>query len=172
VDDSPLAHYLRLAESRIWSEGVVGRVYVNNAPDFSTHPEELARIMQMIEELENTPYSMGQNSTQLWLRDFNNYRQYFAEDEANFYGTLNSFLKISFNKQWGSFLHWADNPNRPGREYVKSFYFTTAFKIPDWNVRTTLLLIWRNITASYPEYQALVFDENNFFSDQVVLFGA
>ncbi|KAI1703876.1 patched family domain-containing protein [Ditylenchus destructor] len=168
VDDSPLAHYLRLAESRIWSEGVIGRVYVNNAPDFSTHPDQLNTMMQMIEELENTPYSMGPNSTQLWLRDFNNYRQYFAEDDSNFYATLNSFLKISFNKQWASFLHWADNPNRPGKEYVKSFFFTTAFKIPDWNVRTNLLLIWRNITARYPEYQALVFDENNFFSDQML----
>lgn len=41
VDDSPLTYYLQLAESRIWSEGVVGRVYVNAAPDFSTHPEEV-----------------------------------------------------------------------------------------------------------------------------------
>jgi hypothetical protein len=41
VDDSPLTHYLKLAELRLWSEGVVGRIYVNNAPDFSTHPEEV-----------------------------------------------------------------------------------------------------------------------------------
>ena len=41
VDDSPLSVYLRLAENKIWSEGVVGRVYVNHAPDFSTHPEEV-----------------------------------------------------------------------------------------------------------------------------------
>jgi hypothetical protein len=82
----------------------------------------------MIEELEQTPYSMGANSTQLWLREFNNYRQYFAEDDANFYETLKSFLKISFNKQWSSFIHWADNPNREGKQYVEKFYFTTAFK--------------------------------------------
>lgn len=47
VDDSPLAFYLKLAESRIWSEGVVGRVYVNAAPDFSTHPEEVGKIKQI-----------------------------------------------------------------------------------------------------------------------------
>jgi hypothetical protein len=29
-------------------------------------------------------------------------------------------------------------------------------------------LIWRNITSRYPKYQALVFDENNFFSDQML----
>lgn len=39
VDDSPLIYYLKLAENKIWSEGVVGRVYINNAPDFSTRPE-------------------------------------------------------------------------------------------------------------------------------------
>lgn len=69
-------------------------------------------LMEMIEALENTPYSMGANSTQLWLREFNNYRQYFAEDDANFYETLKSFLKISFNKQWVPFLRWADNTNK------------------------------------------------------------
>lgn len=127
-------------------------------------------MLEMISLLETTQFSMGSNSTQLWLRDFNNYRQYFAsDDEGNFYETLESFLKISFNKQWNSFLKWSDNPNRLGKRYVKSFFFTTAFKIPDWNVRTNLLLLWRNITATYPDYQALVFDENNFFSDQVLL---
>lgn len=171
VDDSPLTHYMKLAESRIWSEGVIGRVYVNKAPDFDSHPEELNKLMKMVEELESTPYSMGENSTSFWLREFINYRQYFAaEDEQSFYVALKSFLKISFNKQWNSFLQWAPNQttNKEGKEFVQKFYFTTAFKIPDWNVRTTLLLIWRNITAHYPEYQALVFDENNFFSDQML----
>lgn len=41
VDDSPLTHYLKLAEERIWSEGVIGRVYINNAPDFTEHPEQV-----------------------------------------------------------------------------------------------------------------------------------
>lgn len=68
--------------------------------------------MQMVEELESTPYSMGPNSTALWLREFNNYRQYFAEDDVNFYETLKSFLGISFNKQWNSFMHWDENLNK------------------------------------------------------------
>lgn len=127
VDDSPLTYYLKMAESTIWSEGVVGRIYVNNAPDFSTHPEKVSSsyfprkicinlqvetMIRLIEDLENTKYSMGQNSTAVWLREFNNYRQYFAEDDENFYETFKSFLKISFNKQWNSFIKWADNPNR------------------------------------------------------------
>jgi hypothetical protein len=74
VDDSPLSHYMRLAESRLWSEGVIGRVYVNRAPNFDSHPEELGRIKRLVEELETTSYSMGPNSTQLWLREFENYR--------------------------------------------------------------------------------------------------
>ena len=49
---------------------------------------------------------------------------------------------------------------------MDKFVFTTAFKIANWNVRTELLLMWRNITAKYPELHALVFDENNFYSDQ------
>ncbi|KHJ94056.1 patched family protein [Oesophagostomum dentatum] len=92
VDDSPLIHYLHLAENRIWAEGLIGRVYVNKAPDF-------------------------------------------RDPEQN--------------------------------ERVDKFVFTTAFKIASWNVRTELLLMWRNITSHYPELEALVFDENNFYSDQV-----
>lgn len=55
-----------------------------------------------------------------------------------------------------------------GGTKVDKFVFTTAFKISDWNVRTSLLLTWRNITSKYPEFEALVFDENNFYSDQML----
>ena len=73
------------------------------------------RLLKMVDELESTPFSMGSNSTQIWLREFNNYRQYFAtepDDQQGFYDTLKAFLKISFNKQWSSFIHWRPNPNR------------------------------------------------------------
>uniref|UniRef100_A0A915LP74 Globin family profile domain-containing protein n=3 Tax=Meloidogyne incognita group TaxID=654580 RepID=A0A915LP74_MELJA len=101
---------MKLAEQRLWSEGVIGRIYVNNAPDFEAYPEKLDRLMQLVSELESTPFSMGPNSTQLWIREFNNYRQYFADSNQGFYDTLRAFLKISFNKQWSSFLHWKPGP--------------------------------------------------------------
>uniref|UniRef100_A0A0N4Z0W9 SSD domain-containing protein n=1 Tax=Parastrongyloides trichosuri TaxID=131310 RepID=A0A0N4Z0W9_PARTI len=168
VDDSPLSHYLESAESKIWSEGVIGRVYVNNAPDFSKEPEKEKEFMQMVEDLESTPFSIGKNSTQLWLREFANYKQYFWEEDEKFYDQLKNFLKVSFNSQWKIFLRWADRPGEPNKKYVKKFFFTTAYKIKNWNVRTQLLLQWRNITSHYPQFQALVFDENNFFSDQMI----
>ncbi|MFH4978057.1 hypothetical protein AB6A40_004766 [Gnathostoma spinigerum] len=114
VDDSPLIHYLKLAESKIWSEGVIGRVYVNKAPDFSSDPKSIDTILKLADELESTKYSMGPNSTQLWLRDFLNYRQYFNTDDETFYETLESFLRVSFNSDWSSYLQWADNPRKVG----------------------------------------------------------
>lgn len=42
VDDSPLIPYLHLAERKIWAEGLIGRIYVNNAPDFSKQPEKVS----------------------------------------------------------------------------------------------------------------------------------
>uniref|UniRef100_F1KV12 Patched domain-containing protein 3 n=1 Tax=Ascaris suum TaxID=6253 RepID=F1KV12_ASCSU len=168
VDDSPLTHYLKLAESKIWSEGVIGRVYVNNAPDFSADPKQIDVVLKMVEELEGTPFSIGINSTQLWLRDFLNYRQFFDSNDEQFYETLQSFLKVSFNSHWNSYLQWDNHPTKVGKKYVKRFFFSTAFKIKDWNVRTALLLQWRNITRRYPQFEALVFDENNFYSDQML----
>lgn len=168
VDDSPLTHYLKLAETKIWSEGVLGRVYVNNAPDFATDPTQINVMLRLAEELENTTYSLGENSTQFWLREFLNYRQYFESNDDEFYDTLASFLKISFNSHWNAYLSWKAHPTKPGKQYVNRFFFTTAFKIKDWKVRTTLLLQWRNITRRYASYEALVFDENNFYSDQML----
>lgn len=169
VDDSPLVPYLNLAEKKIWAEGLIGRIYVNNAPDFSKNPEMVDRMLQMVNELESTPYSMGPNSTNFWLNEFNNYRQFFFQEDAKFYETLKSFLKVSFNSHWETDLVW-DTPDKSskGGTKVEKFVFTTAFKISNWNIRTSLLLTWRNITSSYPEFDALVFDENNFYSDQML----
>ncbi|EGT47065.1 hypothetical protein CAEBREN_00932 [Caenorhabditis brenneri] len=169
VDDSPLIPYLHLAEKKIWAEGLIGRIYVNKAPDFSKNPEQVERMLQMVHELESTPYSMGPNSTNFWLTEFNNYRQFFFQDDSKFYQTLKSFLQVSFNSHWEVDMLWnTADKNSTGGTIVEKFVFTTAFKISDWNVRTSLLLTWRNITSRYPEFEALVFDENNFYSDQML----
>ncbi|CAB3398663.1 unnamed protein product [Caenorhabditis bovis] len=169
VDDSPLIPYLHLAEKKIWAEGLIGRIYVNKAPDFSKHPEQIDRMLSMVHELESTPYSMGPNSTNFWLNDFNNYRQFFSQDDSKFYETLKSFLQVSFNSHWETDIVW-DSPDKSFKtgKKVEKFVLTTAFKISDWNVRTSLLLSWRNITSKYPEFDAMVFDENNFYSDQML----
>lgn len=39
---------------------------------------QIERVLNLVEELESTPYSMGLNSTSIWLRDFNDYRQFFS----------------------------------------------------------------------------------------------
>ncbi|KAF8383096.1 ptr-15 [Pristionchus pacificus] len=177
VDDSPLIHYLHLAQDKIWAEGLIGRVYVNNAPDFTKHPEQIARMKQFVSELESTPYSMGPNSTSFWLNEYDEYRQFFAGDDSTFYRTLDSFLAVSFNNHWNTTMQWAPQEgvvDRHGQitikqgKYVKKFFFTTAFKIKNWDVRTSLLLQWRNITSKYRDFEALVFDENNFYSDQML----
>ncbi|KAJ1363328.1 hypothetical protein KIN20_023173 [Parelaphostrongylus tenuis] len=166
VDDSPLVHYLHLAEKKIWAEGLIGRVYINKAPDFND-PQQIERILDLVHDLESTPYSMGPNSTSFWLKEFNNYRQFFLMDGERFYSTLKSFLKVSFNNHWETDIHWTNDENEK-EQRVEKFAFTTAFKIASWNVRTELLLMWRNITGHYPDFEAFVFDENNFYSDQML----
>ncbi|PIO56336.1 hypothetical protein TELCIR_22265, partial [Teladorsagia circumcincta] len=41
---------------------------------------QVERMLNLVLDLESTPYSMGSNSTSFWMKDFNNYRQYFTED--------------------------------------------------------------------------------------------
>lgn len=65
-------HYIELAESHVWSEGLVGRVYVDSAPDFDINPNQtqakIQRVMNFVMDLEKTKFSMGPNSTQIWLK--------------------------------------------------------------------------------------------------------
>uniref|UniRef100_A0A0K0D8L1 SSD domain-containing protein n=1 Tax=Angiostrongylus cantonensis TaxID=6313 RepID=A0A0K0D8L1_ANGCA len=110
---------------------------------------------------------MGSNSTSFWLKEFNNYRQFFLVERERFYSTLKAFLKVSFNSHWETDIHWTNHEDEK-EQRVEKFAFTTAFKIASWNVRTELLLMWRNITSHYPEFEAFVFDENNFYSDQML----
>lgn len=51
VDDSPLVHYLHLAENKIWAEGLIGRVYVNRAPDIK-NPHEVWNVRWLISLLK------------------------------------------------------------------------------------------------------------------------
>lgn len=115
---------------------------------------QLNKLMKMVEELESTPYSMGENSTSFWLREFINYRQYFAaEDEQSFYVALKSFLKISFNKQWNSFLQWA--PNQTTNKvcpvvaipfqcsYIRSNMYVYFILSGRKRIRTEILLYYR-----------------------------
>ncbi|VDN01759.1 unnamed protein product [Thelazia callipaeda] len=180
VDDSPLASYLETVEAKIWPEGVISRINI---------------MLKLAEELEHTANSLGINSTQFWLREFQYYRQFFENNDEKFYETLESFLQISFNSHWNTtfliqqkkilfisfqklnilysfeinnFSYIKNKCICPHKKYVKRFFFTTGFKISDWNARTALLLQWRNITSRYAKYEALVFDDNNFYSDQML----
>ena len=83
---------------------------------------------------------MGANSTQLWLREFNNYRQYFADDDSNFYETLRAFLRISFNKQWKSFIHWAEQPQNVSKQTSVRMQTTIDQKfLAKQNIRSKIL---------------------------------
>lgn len=72
--------YIKLAETHMWSEGLMARIYVNRSPDLRLGMGEVKRLMGFVMELEGTPYSIGPNSTSLWLRDYVNYWQYFPQD--------------------------------------------------------------------------------------------
>ncbi|VDN53005.1 unnamed protein product [Dracunculus medinensis] len=168
VDDSPLTHYLELAEEKIWSQGAVPRVYVNNAPDLSSNSNEIETMLKLAQELEEMDYSIGANSTQYWLRDFIKYRQYFDNKDEEFYENLQEFLNLSFNSHWKSYLQWDNHPTNKNKKIVRRFFFTTAYKIKNWKIRTHLLMQWRNITSKYANYGVIVYDENNFYSDQML----
>lgn len=67
-------------------------------------------MLRLAEDLENTGSSLGKNSTQFWLREYLNYRQFFESNDEDFYDILESFLNISFNSHWNTYLSWTQHP--------------------------------------------------------------
>lgn len=170
VDDSPLKHYLKLAETKIWSEGLIGRVYVSAAPDFSADEDALERFWQFVTDLENTPYSMGRNSTQLWLQEFQTYWQYFSDDRSQFYTALKGFLRVAFNSHWNSNLQWAPKPGDPKKTFVNKFYFTTGFQVGYWTllfIRYMRVLTLKDIFTYYSPLLYFTFVTSFFGLDTI-----
>lgn len=186
MKDSPLNHHISLAEKYIWKQGLIGMVYVTKSPDFR-HPNERRRFLEFVERLENTSYSMGKNSTLLWYRDFEDYNRFIEHSDENFYSDLRGFTKLSPNRMWADQLRWSSDTDKVavggvngtqidlnGQKYdpndtVTEFTFTSGFHILDWLDRRKLVKKWRDICSDekFQNFSALVYDENNFFADQM-----
>lgn len=180
---SEIDRYTSLIEKYVWTEGLMTIVYVQNAPNFDS-VDERDRFMEFVEKLETTSFSLGSQSTTLWFRDYLSFLEYLDIDlgePGSFYKNLPSYLKLRDKQRWKRYLHLSNhslitdqnrsiidfsNSNR-SILHIDSFFFTTAFHLDGWPKLLELVQTWRKICKNYSEYQPVVFEDDNFYADQI-----
>ena len=75
-------HYsqvVTLRERYIWPQYTVAIVFVNCVGNLS-EPNRIARLNQLVHDFEQFPESIGDESTNFWLRDFEKFQKFNSEN--------------------------------------------------------------------------------------------
>uniref|UniRef100_A0A914GVP8 SSD domain-containing protein n=2 Tax=Globodera TaxID=31242 RepID=A0A914GVP8_GLORO len=154
-DNSPIQTFVYLADKYIWADNVMPSMHIMNPPDFRNATER-ARFNEMVFRLENTRYSIGRVSTNLWLWEYQSFLNDFAEVnyERDFYKRfyLRNFFSQFDYQQFRGMVKIMDDV-ADGQPCIKAFTFQTSFYgLDSWDKRQTELFRWRSILAQFPEF--------------------
>ncbi|KIH64161.1 patched family protein [Ancylostoma duodenale] len=169
MKDSPLHNVAFVYENFLWKEGQLVLVFVNNPPDLSLEDNQ-RRMLGLVGEFENLPYSMGKNSTSFWLRSFL-YQSALYETKEGFYPLLDAWLQDAENggARWNDMLRLRRNVN--GMVVgVEKFMFATASAMGEeasWNTRAKLQHTWREVAKRNEQYNVTIFQTYSFYVDQL-----
>ncbi|KAL3119788.1 hypothetical protein niasHT_010079 [Heterodera trifolii] len=136
-DNSPIQTFVYLADKYIWADN-------------------RARFNEMVFRLENTRYSIGRVSTNLWLWEYQSFLNDFPEVdyERDFYKRfyLRNFFSQFDYQQFRGMVKIRDEV-ADGSPCVRAFTFQTSFYgLDSWDKRQIELFHWRAILAQFPEF--------------------
>ncbi|CTQ86901.1 SSD domain-containing protein [Caenorhabditis elegans] len=174
MNDSPLNHIAWIYERFLWSEGQLVMVFVNNPPDL-TKSENLHEVLELVNRFETLPYSMGKNSTSIWLRSFL-YQSSLYHNNKGFNGLLQEWLEDSEGggARWNDMLRLKKDENGTILG-IDKFMFATACAMGDdanWSTREKLQKQWRGVAHEYEHFNVTVFQSYSFYIDQLDSIGA
>uniref|UniRef100_A0A8R1DPB4 SSD domain-containing protein n=2 Tax=Caenorhabditis japonica TaxID=281687 RepID=A0A8R1DPB4_CAEJA len=167
--NSPLNNIAWIYERFLWSEGQLVLVFVNNPPDLSIESNQ-HEVLELVNRFETLPYSMGKNSTSIWLRSFL-YQSSLYHNSKGFYELLQQWLEDPENggARWNDMLRLG----REGNESIRSidkFMFATACAMGEdanWSTREKLQKQWRGVAHEYAHFNVTVFQSYSFYIDQL-----
>uniref|UniRef100_A0A914V0U3 Uncharacterized protein n=1 Tax=Plectus sambesii TaxID=2011161 RepID=A0A914V0U3_9BILA len=146
-------------------------IFVNNPPDLSKRLNQ-DRMLTMVDNFERLQYSMGRNSTSIWLRPFLNHAiLYESENASSFHNSLFNWLGNDEDGggRWRNFVHYHQD-NATGEVTIEKFFFTTGSALGDdvgWTTRTILQDNWRAVTEEYADFNITIFQAYSFYVDQL-----
>ncbi|CAK5044521.1 unnamed protein product [Meloidogyne enterolobii] len=158
-DNSPIQTFVYLADKYIWADNVMPTIHIMDPPDFRNSSQR-AKFNEMVFRLENTNYSIGRVSTNLWLWEYQSYLNDFPQViyERDFYKRFhlrNFFSQFDYQQFRGMVKIRDDVPD--GEPCIKAFTFQTSFYgLNSWEKRQTELFRWRRILNEYPEIKAFL----------------
>lgn len=169
LKDSPLNHIAYIYEKYLWSEGQLVLVFLNNLPDLSVEKNQFA-VLDLVHRFETLPYSMGRNSTSIWLRPFL-YQSALYHGKRDFYDLLGEWLDDSENggSRWNDMLRVQKTTNG-SITGIEKFMFATGCAMGEdanWGTREKLQKQWRSVAAEYPQFNTTVFQAYSFYVDQL-----
>lgn len=171
MNDSPLNHIAWIYERFLWSEGQLVMVFVNNPPDL-TKSENLHEVLELVNRFETLPYSMGKNSTSIWLRSFL-YQSSLYHNNKGFNGLLQEWLEDSEGggARWNDMLRLKKDENGTILG-IDKFMFATACAMGDdanWSTREKLQKQWRGVAHEYEHFNVTVFQVSDLRKIRAVM---
>ncbi|KAH7719357.1 Protein PTR-4 [Aphelenchoides avenae] len=158
-DNSPIQTFVHLADKYIWADNVMPTFHVMRPPDLRNQTQR-ARFNDLVFKLENTEYSIGRVSTNLWVWEYQSFLNDFPEVnyETDFY--KRNYLRNFFNQFDFQQFRAAVKINESvadGEPCMRAFTFQTSFYgLDSWDKRQAELFHWRNILKEYPEYEVFL----------------
>ncbi|CAB3398104.1 unnamed protein product [Caenorhabditis bovis] len=174
MKNSPLHNIAYIYETYLWSEGQLVLVFVNDPPDLSNEVNQ-HEVLELVNRFENLPYSMGKNSTSIWLRSFL-YQSSLYNNKEGFYEILDQWLEDPENggMRWNDMLRLKKNENGTTIG-IDKFMFATACamgKDANWGTREKLQKQWRGVAHEYNHFNVTVFQAYSFYIDQLDSIGS
>ncbi|WKY12896.1 hypothetical protein Q1695_004034 [Nippostrongylus brasiliensis] len=174
MKDSPLHNVAYIYENFLWKEGQLVLAFVNNPPDLSLENNQ-RRMLGLVSEFEELPYSMGKNSTSFWLRSFL-YQSALYQNKDGFYSLLDTWLQDVENggARWGDMIRLQRDFNGTVVG-VNKFMFATAVAMGEeasWNTRARLQHAWRTVAKRNEQYNVTIFQTYSFYIDQLDSIGS
>ncbi|CAG9538367.1 unnamed protein product [Cercopithifilaria johnstoni] len=178
LDSFYLSKFYILMDESFWEEGLQMQVVVNSPPDLF-NPIERKKFQNMLNDFENTEYTMRHNATMIWLdayerklkEDHDFSKIPLPETSEEWYKRCREWLITAGGRRlWEKDMVWGKNESD-----LNSYYHLFAFrfqlglrnyKTPTDHMRSAILM--REISAKYATFNITTFHEYYPFADQYI----
>ncbi|CAI4223427.1 unnamed protein product [Auanema sp. JU1783] len=168
-----LSNFYSLIKETFWLEGLQMQVVVNNPPDLFD-PVKRAQFQSMLDDFEDTDYTMAENATMIWLKAY----EYHLDKElrelniqkpnssSEWYERCRDWLLIAGGRRlWEMDMVWG----KTQEEFydLKAFRFQLGLRnYANPTDHTNSCKLMREIASRYAHFNVTTFHEYYPFADQ------
>ncbi|EFO23360.1 hypothetical protein LOAG_05122 [Loa loa] len=178
LDSFYLSKFYILMDETFWEEGLQMQVVVNSPPDLF-NPKERKEFQNMLDDFENTEYTMRHNATMIWLdayerklkEDYDFSKIPLPDTSQKWYQRCREWLISAGGRRlWEKDMVWGKNESDPkSYNHLFAFRFQLGlrnYKTPTDHMRSAILM--RKISAKYAKFNVTTFHEYYPFADQYI----